>query len=327
MGGQLLIDNSSTFVVPDAGRPVRRPRLWVESLLVLWLAWLYDVVNNLAPLRPVAPYNHALGVLGLERRLGLSPELVLNTWLAAHHTTGWWAANYYDLAHYTVTFAILGWLWWRRPDLYRPLRRELVLVNLVGFIVFWCYPMAPPRLTPGQPFVDVVAATHAVGSWHTGTLAKAADELAAMPSLHIAWAMWSSLVLWRIYRHRRWAPLVWCYPVVTAVIVVATGNHFVTDILAGALTLVAAGLIAEWGYPRAKSWWRRRSARSLVSDPIARRYPVQVSTTWRGRSMGEDVEGDGQDHRQQDGDQDHHQATESAAQRADRHVPETHAAA
>jgi PAP2 superfamily len=253
---QLMIDGARTPVVPDAEAPVRRPRWWVESLLVLWLAWLYDVVNDFAPLRPVAPYNHALGVLHLEQRLGLSPESVLNNWLAIHHTTGWWAANYYDIAHYTVTFAVLGWLWWRRPDLYRPLRRGLVLVNLVGFVIFWCYPMAPPRLTPGQQFVDVVATTHAFGSWHSGALAKAADELAAMPSLHIAWAMWSSLALWRMYRHRRWAPLVLCYPAATALTVVATGNHFLTDTLAGALTLIVAMLIAERWYPRATRWWQ-----------------------------------------------------------------------
>jgi hypothetical protein len=266
MGGQLMIDDA-TRVVPEVEAPVRRPRWWKESLLVLWLAWLYDVVNNFAPLRPVAPYNHALGVLHLEQRLRLSPELVLNTWLAAHATTGWLAANYYDIAHYTVTFSILAWLWWRRPDLYRPLRRGLVVVNLLGFVIFWCYPMAPPRLTPGERFVDVVATTHAFGSWHTGTLAKAADELAAMPSLHIAWAMWSSLVLWRVYRHHRWIALVWCYPVVTAVTVVATGNHFVTDIVAGALTLIVAMFIGQWAYPRAKAWWQARSGPAPAGDP------------------------------------------------------------
>lgn len=284
---------------------MRRPRWWVESLLVLWLAWLYDVVNDFAPLRPVAPYNHALGVLHLEKRLGFSPEAALNTWLAAHHTTGWWTSNYYDLAHYTVTFAVLGWLWWRRPDLYRPLRRGLLLVNLVGFVVFWCYPMAPPRLTPGQSFVDVVATTHAFGSWHTGTLAKAADELAAMPSLHIAWALWSSLVVWRMYRHHKWALLVFCYPVATALAVVATGNHFLTDIVAGAVTLILATFLAEWGYPRARrlvataigriEWWRLRrpprtakvsqvTALTAVIEAPARVDAGVDGTSDRGRS-------------------------------------------
>ena len=51
-------------------------------------------------------------------------------------------------------------------------------------------------MLPG--FADVVAATHAIGSWHTGALASAGQPVAAMPSLHIAWAVWCTLVLWRI---------------------------------------------------------------------------------------------------------------------------------
>ena len=47
-------------------------------------------------------------------------------------------------------------------------------------------------------FTDVVAATHAFGSWHTGALASHANQLAAMPSLHIAWAVWCRSCVWRL---------------------------------------------------------------------------------------------------------------------------------
>ena len=73
-----------------------------------------------------------------------------------------------------------------RADLYRPLRNSLVLVNVLGFVVFWRFPVAPPRMLDG--FTDVVASTHAFGSWHTGALASHANQVAAMPSLHMAWA-------------------------------------------------------------------------------------------------------------------------------------------
>jgi hypothetical protein len=245
-----------------ASRP--RPRWWLELLVIVWLAWVYDAIANLTPLRQKAPYDHALSVLHLEQALHLDPEATLNRWLAGHHTIGLWVSNYYDNAHFIVTFAMIGWLWWRRPDLYRPLRTGLVLVNVIGFIVFWRYPTAPPRLTPGQHFVDVVAATHAFGSWHAGTLATAANEVAAMPSLHIAWAAWSSLAFWRMYRHRRWAWLAWTYPVITTVAVMATGNHFLADAVAGVLTLVAAQWIAEWCWPRLRAWWATRRLTDLA---------------------------------------------------------------
>ena len=140
-----------------------------------------------------------------------------------------------------VTLGLLGWLWFRRVDLYRPLRNSLVLVNALAFVVFWRYPVAPPRMLDG--FTDVVSATGAVGSYHTGALASHANELAAMPSLHIAWAVWCTLVIWQLST-RRWARVVAvAYPCTTGIAVVSTGNHFVLDILGGMATIAVSVLL------------------------------------------------------------------------------------
>ena len=75
----------------------------------------------------------------------------------------------------------------------------------------------------------MVASTHAFGSWHSGALASAANQLAAMPSLHMAWATWCTLVLWRLTA-RRWVRiLAIVYPCLTCFAVLATGNHFLAD--------------------------------------------------------------------------------------------------
>jgi len=249
--------------VPDLQRhDTRRPRWWTEVLVIVWLCWVYDAINNLAPLRRAAAYAHARGVLHLEQSLHLDPEATLDHWLAAHHTLALWVSTYYDNAHFVVTLGVVGWLWWRHPTLYRPLRTSLVLTNVIGMAVFWLYPMAPPRLLDPQLYVDVVAATHAFGSWHAGTLATAANQLAAMPSLHIAWAVWSSLALWQIFGRTRWALLVWIYPCVTAVSVVATGNHWLLDVVGGLATIVASSLIAY----RWQGWWTARQARRALSS-------------------------------------------------------------
>jgi uncharacterized membrane protein YesL len=233
-----------------ARRPVTRTRWWVEALTIGWLCWIYDAINNLAPLRLHLALGHGQSVLALERSLHVDVEHSLDRWLAVHHTLGVALSYYYDNAHFVVTLGLLGWLWWSRPDLYRPLRNVLVLVNVLAFAVFWLYPVAPPRMLPG--FVDVVAATHTVGSWHTGALASAANELAAMPSLHIAWAVWSSLVAWRLWRSAWVRALALVYPFVTAFAVLATGNHYVLDLLGGLATLALAVLLvrALAGRPR-----------------------------------------------------------------------------
>jgi PAP2 superfamily len=238
----------------------RRPHWWAEVLVIVWLCWVYDAINNLAPLRRASAYAHATAALHLEQQLHIDPEATLDHWLAGHHTLALWVSNYYDNAHFAVTLALVGWLWWKYPVLYRPLRTSLVLTNVIALAVFWLYPMAPPRLFDPQRYLDVVASTHAFGSWHAGTLATAANQLAAMPSLHISWAVWSALALSRIFAGRRWTPIVWLYPCVTTLAVLATGNHWVLDVVGGLVVIVVSTLIGD----RWQGWWTGIQARRAV---------------------------------------------------------------
>jgi hypothetical protein len=213
---------------------------------IVWLLWIYDAVNNLAPLRLSTALGNARNLLHFEQTLGIAPEHALDRWLAGHHTLGLVLSDYYDNAHFLVTLSLLAWLWWRRADIYRPLRNSLVLVNLLAFIAFWRFPVAPPRMLPG--FTDVVASTHAIGSWHTGALASHANELAAMPSLHISWAVWCTVAVWRM-SERLWArALGVLYPCLTAMAVLATGNHFVLDMVGGLVAIaLSLAIVGLWG--------------------------------------------------------------------------------
>jgi hypothetical protein len=247
----------------------RRSRWWVEALALLWLLWVYEAITNFAPLRLHVAVAHAEGLLHAEQALHLDPEQALDGWLAGQHTLGVILSDYYDNAHFVVTLGLLGWLWWRRADIYRPLRNSLVLVNLLAFVVFWLYPVAPPRMLGG--FIDIVESTHAFGSFHSGSLASHADELAAMPSLHIAWAVWCSLALWRMSARSGVRALAILYPCLTAFTVIATGNHFVLDIVGGLLAMVLSVAIVQ-----------------LVERAMASRgRPVRIPTRVRRRDGGE----------------------------------------
>ena len=145
---------------------------------------------------------------------------------------------------------------------------DLVLVNLIGFIVFWRYPVAPPRMLAG--FTDVISSNAVGPDFHGGALAGHANELAAMPSLHMAWAAWCGLALWRLSTRRWVRVLALSYPCATAFAVVATGNHFVLDLLAGLATLAVAllalaapgAIAAAWrGSARTRRRWLRSAAR------------------------------------------------------------------
>src|SRR5690348_2612540 len=166
-----------------------RPRLWTQLALIGGLLWLYDAINNLNPLRTSTAIAHGADIFRFEVRWHLDPEFRLNQSLAHHLAIGRIVGDFYDVAHFVVTLALLGWVWWRHPQRYRVLRNALLFVNLIGFAIFWAFPVAPPRMLATFGFVDIVGAAHSFGSWSTGTLASQANEYAAMPSLHVAWAI------------------------------------------------------------------------------------------------------------------------------------------
>ena len=126
----------------------------------------------------------------------------LDRWLAAHHTLGLVAVRLLRQRPFRghargarVVVVAAGRHLPAAAQLARA--RERARRSLV----FWLYPVAPPRMLAG--FTDVVASTHAFGSWHTGALASHANQFAAMPSLHMAWAAWCTLALWRATK-RAW---------------------------------------------------------------------------------------------------------------------------
>jgi hypothetical protein len=240
------VEASPELVIVPSPEKAKRSRIAVEIGWLLFLVFIYDWLQDFAPLRRNLAFVNARTLLSFEESLGLDPERALDHWLAHQHVLPFILSTFYSNGIFVVTFAFAAVLWWNRPDLYRPLRNVLVLTNLIGFAVFWAFPVAPPRMLPG--FIDVVAKSGGLGSWH-GSLIKHADQLAAMPSMHIGYAVWCSLVAWRLARKHstKVAALVFGigHPVITALVVMATGNHYLLDVLAGAACAAIAVFAIE----------------------------------------------------------------------------------
>jgi hypothetical protein len=217
-----------------------REQAWLllDLLVVTWLIWLFDAINNLAPVRQGLAVRNGNSVLALERSLDLDPEHALNAALARHHTLSEIVVFWYENVHIVVTLALFAWLWWRRADALGVLRATLVIVNLIALAVFWSFPVAPPRMLSGA-YVDLVARIHDLPVWQIGATALHSNQLCSMPSLHIAWATWSAIGVWQLST-RRWLRALACgYPVITTYAVMATANHYLLDALAGASITLA----------------------------------------------------------------------------------------
>ncbi|MGH3496176.1 MAG: phosphatase PAP2 family protein [Nocardioidaceae bacterium] len=213
-----------------------RPRLAGELAIVLVLVFCYDWVKNLATASRSTADMHGLEILRWEQGFHLDIELHYNQWLSAHDTLADIASWYYQLAHLTVTLLVLLACYIWRPTRYRAARNALVLINVLGIVIFWLYPTAPPRLIPGYGFVDTTVQTGVVSA------TSAPNPYAAMPSLHTAWAVWTLVVMLMIVR-QRWLKVLWVlYPVTTVLVIIGTGNHYVLDALFGVVVAVIAAL-------------------------------------------------------------------------------------
>jgi membrane-associated phospholipid phosphatase len=115
------------------------------------------------------------------------------------------------------------------------------VLALTGFATYVLYPATPPWMAARQG--DLGSANRIIAVvWphvplaHYGSLFEKgqsyANNVAAMPSLHNAYALLISLFLWR-YVRARWRPLLVLYPLAMAFSLVYTGEHYVSDCLAG----------------------------------------------------------------------------------------------
>jgi diacylglycerol O-acyltransferase len=228
---------------------MRRPPLWWE----LPLALLVFIVSAHATQwtrgdKPALAHAHALRLFALESRLGLAIEVPANRWLT-EHAGAEGLANYVYAAGYILTsLALLTYLYVRVPPLYRWARRSCILLNLVAAAVFTLYPMAPPRLTPGMSIVDTVSGQHIWGSWGS-PVADTVNQFAALPSLHFALVLWVAYMLWLGVRSVVLRLLGVANVVLTAIVVITTGNHFVFDLVAATLLSAACLAVTRPGLP------------------------------------------------------------------------------
>lgn len=239
-----------------------RPPVWWELPMVLIAVVVCTALSraSFGGDKVAAAQANAQAVLGLERRLGLDIEVPANQWHAGH---GWLrvvVAYHYATVYILTSVALLVFLYLRRPPLYRWARRSSLVLNVVAAICFALYPVAPPRLNLNLSIVDTVQEEHIWGTWGS-PVGDAVNQLAALPSLHLAWVLWVLAFLVVATRSLVLIGLAALDVVITAVTVVATGNHYPLDLVAAALLVaVSIGLTRPWS-AQAHDWFAARLGR------------------------------------------------------------------
>ncbi|MGW1891585.1 phosphatase PAP2 family protein [Streptomyces sp. NPDC002004] len=243
--------------MPQTDAPVTTPsggarlRWWTELPLIVVVYAAYMGGRLLARGDVPGAVGHGLTILDLERRFHLDAEHPLNRLFTAHAWIGVPADFWYASLHYVVTPAVLVWLFRSRTVHYRAARAWLMTSTMIGLIGFTLLPTCPPRLlAPVHGFVDTMAQYSSYGWWGGAAsaprgLGGMTNQYAAMPSLHVGWALWCGIMLWRHGRSRTARVVAVAYPLLTAVVVMGTANHYFLDAAAGVAVMGAGYLLSR----------------------------------------------------------------------------------
>jgi hypothetical protein len=219
-------------------------------MLIALLLSVYQGVRHLAIGHLGEAMHNADWVWRLERAIYLPNEATIQEWVLNWSDAARLSNLYYVGLHFPGTAIALVWLFLRHRAVYLRTRTELVLLTIGGLLVHVMFPLAPPRLVPDLGMVDtmLVVGPSAYSSPNTGF----ANQYAAMPSLHIGWAILVAVAVLRASSsHWRW--LIVLHPVLTTTVVVATANHYWLDGIAAALLFGLAMLLVRWMFgPRSR---------------------------------------------------------------------------
>jgi PAP2 superfamily len=239
---QAAVAAGGLIVVAAGLRLAGRPRLTAiavftrETALVLGLFALWQFAGSFSVMRPDGALSRARWIWHLERVLHLPSETSLQRPFLPHPLIVQSMNLYYDTLHFPVLIACMIWLFVRHRADY--VRRRTTLAALTGAcLLIQLVPVAPPRMLPGTGLVDTAVL------YHQSVAGFNADQLSAMPSIHIGWAILVAIMVISSARSRwRWLALL--YPVMTTLTVVVTANHYWLDGIVAGLVLVVV-LLAQ----------------------------------------------------------------------------------
>ena len=246
--------------------------------------------------KPMMAFHNAMKVIRLERLVGLYHEESIQEIFLPSKRLMQALNTYYGTAHFAVTLGVFFVLYHRRKDVFPLFRNALAICTGLALIGFALFPLMPPRLLdapcPGTSpnmvsyggdcipsdlrnyngarsfgFVDTLEEFGGPWDFSSGAVARASNQYAAMPSLHIGWASWCAFGMWPLMRRRWQRAAVLLYPAFTLFTIVVTANHYWLDGLGGLLTLGVAFLLGNWLHRRNQLRLDRKFAVARSSHP------------------------------------------------------------
>ncbi|MFF4385057.1 phosphatase PAP2 family protein [Kitasatospora sp. NPDC001547] len=234
--------HASAYAMAKGRKPVLSSLLReAGTLLALFALW--QLVGHLSVMSTDHALDRASWIHHAEQVVGLPDEASWQKAVTPYPVLVRLANYYYAVMHFAVMLGVLLWVFVRHRERYAWVRNTVVITTAVCLLVQFV-PVAPPRMLPENGFVDVAAqyGQSVYGGAVGGVVV--ADQLSAMPSVHVAWCVLAAVAVIRVSRSSlRWVMVL--HPVLTVAVVVVTANHFWLDgIVAVVILLLAYAVLA-----------------------------------------------------------------------------------
>jgi membrane-associated phospholipid phosphatase len=224
------------------GRVDRYRRFAWQIGALLSLEQAYEFVRGrLSPNTPDIALLHSYRLLDLEWKHGLFVEQRLERFFLQFQPLMNAIDLFYVFGHLVGTIGVLVWIYVRRREQYAFVRNLLMLTTAIALLAFYVYPTAPPRMLGNYGFVDPLQLHHFVGEGGAQPSSYTYNPYAAMPSLHVGYAL---VVAWGLIVAERntWIRVAAIfYPVVMAATVIISGNHWILDVAGAVVTVAISG--------------------------------------------------------------------------------------
>lgn len=231
-----------------------------EAALIIGLYALWQFAGSLSGSGTYAAVGRGQWIWHAERGAHLLSEHTVQGWILPHPLVVQAANLYYDTMHFTVMIIFLVWLFVWHRDAYPRWRTTLALLT-ASCLAIQLIPVAPPRMVTDTGMIDTAVR---YGQSVYGSLGGfEADQLSAMPSVHIGWAVLVGVCMARVGTSR-WRYLGSAHAAATIFVVVATGNHYWSD------GIVAAALLAAAAAVQAAARRLRDRTRTKRAQPVDR---------------------------------------------------------
>ncbi len=223
---------------------------WLEILALLAFYSIYTWIRNSNEGNVAEALHNAQQLIDWQRSLGIFHEETFQDWAEGFRPLIITMNYFYGSFHFVVTGGVGVYLFVRWRDDFPLWRNTLAITTALALIGFILWPLMPPRLLASlggidYGFSDTLAQYPTFWSFNSGAVSKVSNQFAAMPSVHVAWALWCAFAM--VARARRaWVRWIFgLYPALTIIVIVLTGNHFFLDAVGGALVLAIGYLLAR----------------------------------------------------------------------------------